>query len=110
MRKISVFLLSSLLFVPLLIHPEENISPDHKNWLENVTPIITRAERQVFLQLKTDRERDRREEARLKEDISIFFSGLPWKETSLPRIPNSGRSNSGITRESSSTASLPISI
>jgi len=59
MRKISVFLLSSLLFVPLLIHPEENISPDHKNWLENVTPIITRAERQVFLQLKTDRERDK---------------------------------------------------
>lgn len=57
MKKIYVILLSVLYFVPLLAYPKENISPEHKKWLENVTPIITKAEKEVFLQLKTDRER-----------------------------------------------------
>jgi len=59
MKKIYVFMLCILYFIPLLSYPKENLSPEHKNWLDNVTPIITKAEKQVFLQLKTDRERDK---------------------------------------------------
>jgi GWxTD domain-containing protein len=59
MKKTSVILLSSLLFAALLAYPKENLSPEHKKWLENVTPIITKAEKEVFFQLKADRERDK---------------------------------------------------
>ncbi len=35
------------------------LSPAHQAWLEEVTPIITKAERGVFLKLRTDVERDK---------------------------------------------------
>ena len=59
MKKAFFLLLAFFLLTVLLIHPQENLSPEHKSWLENVTPIITKAEKEVFLQLKTDRERDK---------------------------------------------------
>ncbi len=37
----------------------KNLAPNYKDWLEIVTPIITETEKEVFLKLKTDRERDR---------------------------------------------------
>ncbi len=42
-----------------LIASQEKISVEHKNWLETVSPIITKAEREVFLKLRTNRERDK---------------------------------------------------
>lgn len=35
------------------------LAPAYREWLEIVTPIITNTEKEVFLKLKTDRERDR---------------------------------------------------
>ncbi len=35
------------------------LSPAHRAWLEEVTPIITKTEREVFLNLRTDAERDK---------------------------------------------------
>ncbi|MDI6845724.1 MAG: GWxTD domain-containing protein [Candidatus Saccharicenans sp.] len=43
----------------------KELTPAQKEWLEIVTPIITEAEREVFLKLKTPQERDR--------FISIFW-------------------------------------
>ena len=37
----------------------KNLAPNYQDWLEIVTPIITETEKEVFLKLKTDRERDR---------------------------------------------------
>ncbi|MGB9863720.1 MAG: GWxTD domain-containing protein [Candidatus Saccharicenans sp.] len=37
----------------------KTLTPAQKEWLEIVTPIITEAEKQVFLKLKTEQERDR---------------------------------------------------
>ncbi len=36
----------------------QDLSPVHRRWLEDVTPIITKVERDVFLKLTSDRERD----------------------------------------------------
>ena len=35
------------------------LTPAHRAWLEEVTPIITKVEREVFLKLRTDVERDK---------------------------------------------------
>lgn len=35
------------------------LSPEHKQWLDTVTPIITKTEREVFLKLTTNIERDK---------------------------------------------------
>ena len=35
------------------------LAPAHQSWLEEVTPIITKTERDVFLKLRTDAERDK---------------------------------------------------
>lgn len=43
------------------------LAPEHKEWLDDVTPILTPAEREVFLALKSDRER-------------IAFIRLFWKQ------------------------------
>lgn len=63
------FILS--IFIALnLYFPEPNqteLSPKYKEWLDLVRPIITSLEREVFLQLKTDQER---------EKFIIFF----WKQ------------------------------
>ncbi|MDI6697384.1 MAG: GWxTD domain-containing protein [Candidatus Saccharicenans sp.] len=39
--------------------PVRELTPDQKDWLEIVTPIITGVEKEVFLKLKTEQERDR---------------------------------------------------
>ncbi|MDH4197054.1 MAG: GWxTD domain-containing protein, partial [Candidatus Aminicenantes bacterium] len=43
-------------FIPLAA--EEAMRADHKQWLEDVSPILSRVERDVFLKLQTDRERE----------------------------------------------------
>ncbi len=37
----------------------DELLPQHREWLENVSPIMTRAEREIFLKLKTDGEREK---------------------------------------------------
>ncbi|HNT00430.1 MAG TPA: GWxTD domain-containing protein [Candidatus Saccharicenans sp.] len=37
----------------------KSLAPNYREWLEIVTPIITETEKEVFLKLKSDRERDR---------------------------------------------------
>ena len=39
--------------------PEEQLLPAHRTWLDDVSPIITKIEREVFLKLKTDAEREK---------------------------------------------------
>ncbi|MFQ6070931.1 MAG: GWxTD domain-containing protein [Candidatus Aminicenantales bacterium] len=55
-----------LIFLFLLAHPlqaekgeKTKLSPEHKEWLETVVPIITAKEKEVFLNLKSDKERER---------------------------------------------------
>lgn len=57
MKKITIlfFILSTL----SSISGQQNLLPAHKEWLELVSPIITKVEREVFLALKTDDERNR---------------------------------------------------
>jgi len=39
--------------------PGQQLVPAHRTWLDDVSPIITKIEREVFLKLKTDAERDK---------------------------------------------------
>ncbi len=57
MKKIAIlfFILGTL----SSISAQQNLLPEHKEWLELVSPIITKVERDVFLALKTDEERNR---------------------------------------------------
>jgi GWxTD domain-containing protein len=57
MKKIIIlfFILSTL----SSISGQQNLLPAHKEWLELVSPIITKVEREVFLALKTNEERNR---------------------------------------------------
>jgi GWxTD domain-containing protein len=58
MRKNFLILLSFILLCsPLFL--EEKLSPEHKSWLEEVKPIITKTERQIFLKLKNAEERNK---------------------------------------------------
>jgi len=50
-----VFLLSTFL-IPA--YSQEDLLPQHKEWLEFVSPIITKLEREVFLMLKTSEDRN----------------------------------------------------
>jgi len=65
---ISSFLLVAFLFIGLLASMGDaqkekevikNLAPAYREWLEIVSPIITTTEKEVFLKLKTDPERDR---------------------------------------------------
>ncbi|MGD1009134.1 MAG: GWxTD domain-containing protein [Candidatus Aminicenantales bacterium] len=38
---------------------QDKMTPDQKTWLEDVSPIITKMEREVFLKLRTNAERDK---------------------------------------------------
>jgi GWxTD domain-containing protein len=58
MKKNSTFFLIFLAAM-ILLNAQEKLSPEHRNWLETVSPIITRTEREVFLKLKTNQERDK---------------------------------------------------
>jgi GWxTD domain-containing protein len=53
---ISLLLLSGLLW-PARLLCQEAMLPEHREWLENVSPIMTRIEREVFLKLQTSVER-----------------------------------------------------
>lgn len=55
-----------LITASLLLLAGEKLSPKHKDWLELVSPIITKTEKDVFLKLNTDQERDK--------FISLFWS------------------------------------
>jgi GWxTD domain-containing protein len=58
MRKCFILSLILILIVlPLL--SKQKITDEHKNWLETVSPIITKKEREIFLKLKTEEERNR---------------------------------------------------
>jgi GWxTD domain-containing protein len=52
---LSIFFLSCFLF----LQAEEALIPEHKEWLDLVSPIITDIERDVFLQLKNSQERNK---------------------------------------------------
>ncbi|MDH7513323.1 MAG: GWxTD domain-containing protein [Clostridiales bacterium] len=46
----------ALILLPLF---PQDILPHHREWLENVGPIMTKTEREIFSKLKTNEERDR---------------------------------------------------
>lgn len=52
-----LFLILILMVLPLL--SEQEITDEHKNWLETVSPIITKTEREIFLKISTEEERNR---------------------------------------------------
>jgi GWxTD domain-containing protein len=58
MNKNSSFFLI-FLAATILLSSQEKLSPEQRNWLETVSPIITKTEREVFLKLKTNQERDK---------------------------------------------------
>jgi len=58
MKKNALFFLI-FLSAAILLKAQEKLSPEHRNWLETVSPIITKTEREVFLKLKTAQERDK---------------------------------------------------
>jgi len=58
MNKNSTFFLVFLAAI-ILLNTQEKLSPEQRNWLETVSPIITRTEREVFLKLKTNQEREK---------------------------------------------------
>ncbi len=48
-----------LLFVSGILFSEEKLILEHEMWIEDVSPIITKTEREVFLQLRTSAEREK---------------------------------------------------
>jgi GWxTD domain-containing protein len=58
MRK-NVFLLLAFILAFSVLVAEEKLSPEHKEWLDTVTPIITKVERDIFLKLATKEDRDK---------------------------------------------------
>ena len=53
----AVGLFFGILFAPAF--PQPSFLPAHQTWLEDVSPIITKTEREVFLKLRTDAEREK---------------------------------------------------
>lgn len=49
---------AAILALALPARSQEALLPQHKAWFEDVSPIITRVERDVFLKLRTSRERE----------------------------------------------------
>jgi GWxTD domain-containing protein len=76
MKILSSFLSFFLLLSPLLSISVKDLPPKYRKWLEEeVVYIITKAEREVFLKLQTDRERD------------IFIEAF-WKQRDpIPETP-----------------------
>jgi GWxTD domain-containing protein len=50
----AIILLSALFF-----YPQKDLAPRFREWLEDVSPIITKTEREVFSRLRTDADRDK---------------------------------------------------
>jgi GWxTD domain-containing protein len=58
MKRILLTLLMAVVAVPLFCGRDE-LPARYKEWLEDVSPIITRTERDIFSKLKTDADRDK---------------------------------------------------
>lgn len=52
-------LLVLLLILPLPFYSQSELPARYREWLEDTSPIITRTEREIFLKLKTDADRDK---------------------------------------------------
>jgi GWxTD domain-containing protein len=50
---------SVLILLAARAYPDEKLSPAHSLWLEDVSPIITKTERDVFLKLRNEAEREK---------------------------------------------------
>jgi GWxTD domain-containing protein len=74
--------LCGLLLIPVALSGQEPMTDDQKLWLEDVTPIITRVEGDVFLRLRTNAGRT--------EFIALF-----WKV----RNPTPDRSENDFQKE-----------
>jgi len=55
----ALFLMLLVLVTALPVYPQKEFPPRYREWLEDVSPIITRMEREVFTQLKADADRDK---------------------------------------------------
>jgi GWxTD domain-containing protein len=58
MKRLVLPALFVLLFA-LPFYSQDNLPPRFREWLEDVSPIITKAEREVFARLRTDADRDK---------------------------------------------------
>jgi GWxTD domain-containing protein len=58
MKKIPLWAVFTLLLVVPIMSREE-LQPRYREWLEDVSPIITRTEREIFTRLTTDSDRDK---------------------------------------------------
>jgi GWxTD domain-containing protein len=58
MKKTTILILI-LSFSFFSFSQDKSLPPEHKDWLEMVSPIITKIEREIFLKLKDSRERNR---------------------------------------------------
>lgn len=73
MKKIALSIGFALLWLP--VSAQNPILPEHKDWLEMVDPIMTRAEREVFLSLAKKSDRD-------------MFIRVFWKQRdAIPETP-----------------------
>lgn len=59
MKKKILFILTIFIYTVLPLLCEERLSPVHERWLDEVHPIITKTEKEIFLKLKTEEERNR---------------------------------------------------
>lgn len=59
MKKICHPLLVLFFFIPPVLFSAQDLLPEHKEWLEVVSPIMTKTEREIFLKLKSSQERER---------------------------------------------------
>ena len=50
---------AAIFLLTLPLPSQEKLTPDERQWFEDVTPIITKAERDVFLKLRTTPEREK---------------------------------------------------
>lgn len=57
-KNLILIFISTLIVFVLPLKPEEKLSKEHKNWLDIVSPIITKIEKEIFLNLKPE-ERNR---------------------------------------------------
>jgi GWxTD domain-containing protein len=53
------FFILTCLVLTLFLSGKDKLAPHHQEWLDTVEPIITKTERDVFFQLKTQEERDK---------------------------------------------------
>lgn len=73
--KKALVLISMVVVISIYLWPKLELSPAHKRWLEDVSPIITKTEKEIFLKLNSNQERNR-------------FIQLFWKQRDpLPDTP-----------------------